>query len=106
MSVNSSSSRVYIEGLLSYIKGCTLLAVSEPAEQAGTSLLFQESANPNVYTKLSCFLPWIAEQYGMSYDNTGITEDECISGTGNKTEIADGAFCLFQYRSHKTRLYE
>ena len=32
----------------------------------------QETNNPAVYTKLSCHLPWIAEQYGMEYDHTGI----------------------------------
>merc|ERR1712241_1262890 len=90
MNADTSSSKLYIEGLLSYIKGCTLLAVSDQTE---TSLLFQESANPNVYTKLSCFLPWIAEQYNMEYDNTGITEEECEAGTGNKDEIAGAGEC-------------
>ena len=91
---------MYIEGLLSYIKGCTLLAVAEPVEQARDgrqrqrgSLLFQESANPNVYTKLSCFLPWIAEQYNMEYESPGITEEECEAGTGNKDEINDAGQC-------------
>ena len=89
---------MYIEGLLSYIKGCTLLAVSEPVEQARDggqrgSLLFQESANPNVYTKLSCFLPWIAEQYNMDYESPGITEEECEAGTGNKDDIAKAGEC-------------
>ena len=92
-SVDSTSSKLYIEGLLSYIKGCTLLSVSEPAFQGGASLLFQESANPNVYTKLSCFLPWIAEQYNMEYESPGITEAECESGTGNKDDIAEDGEC-------------
>ena len=83
---------MYIEGLLSYIKGCELLAVSKPVQDAA-SLLFQESQNPNVYTKLSCFLPWIAEQYNMEYESPGFTEDECTAGTGNKTEIAGAGEC-------------
>merc|ERR1719195_339105 len=91
MRVDSSSSKMYIEGILSYIKGCELLAVSAPAGSA--SILLQESQNPNVYTKLSCFLPWIAEQYNMEYDNTGITEAECEAGTGNKDEIAEAGEC-------------
>ena len=38
------------------------------------------SENPAAYAKLSCHLPWIAEQYGMSYD---APEDEsCSTGTG------------------------
>ena len=69
---------------MSYIKGCTLLGV---ATTSGGSYIEQESQNPNVYTKLSCFLPWIADQYGMEYDQSG--EEECVNGVGNKTEIAE-----------------
>ena len=80
---------MYIEGLLSYIKGCSLLAVSESVLQDGATLLYQESQNPNVYTKLSCFLPWIADQYNMEYDSTGAAaEEECSSGTGDMTDVA------------------
>ena len=45
------------------------------------SFLNQGTKTPAVYTKLSCFLPWIAEQYGMEFD-----EDynlDCSQGTGN-----------------------
>ena len=90
-SVDTSSNKMYIEGILSYIKGCELLSVSAP--EGSANLLFQESQNPNVYTKLSCFLPWIAEQYNMEYESPGITEEECTTGTGNKTEIAGAGEC-------------
>ena len=85
-----SSNKMYIEGILSYIKGCELLSV---IAQGAATLLLQESQNPNVYTKLSCFLPWIAEQYNMEYESPGFTEDECTAGTGNKTEIAGAGEC-------------
>ena len=67
--------------------------MSAPAYEGAASLLFQESQNPNVYTKLSCFLPWIAEQYNMEYESPGITEEECEAGTGNKDDIAGAGAC-------------
>merc|ERR1719195_847536 len=91
MRVDTSSNKMYIEGILSYIKGCELLSVSAPAGSA--NLLFQESQNPNVYTKLSCFLPCIAEQYNMEYESPGFTEEECEAGTGNKDDIAGAGQC-------------
>ena len=50
--------------------------------------LNQESQNPSVYTKISCYLPWIAEQYGMEYeaDENNIDPD-CVTGTGDITEV-------------------
>merc|ERR1719229_658999 len=47
MSTTTDASRYYMEGLLSYIRGCTLFAVSEAT--SGNALLLQESQNPNVY---------------------------------------------------------
>merc|ERR1711971_222343 len=58
------SSRFYVEGFLSFIKGCSLVALTS-AEGATerANLLFQETEEPSIYTKVSCFLPWIADQY-------------------------------------------
>ena len=50
-----------------------------------TSFLQQESSNPSVYTKLSCFLPWIAEQYNMEYEVSSGTDAECEAGVGDRT---------------------
>merc|ERR1711892_118020 len=44
--------RFYALGLLSFVKG------------RGCAI---SSTNPSAYTKLSCFLPWIAAQYGMDF---------------------------------------
>lgn len=33
-----------------------------------------------LYAKLSCFLPWIASQYGLSYD--AVPDESCSKGTG------------------------
>ena len=49
------------------------------------SYLRQSSTNPIVYTKLSCYLPWIAEQYNMEISTDMInsaTSKECLTGTG------------------------
>merc|ERR1719481_927817 len=49
-------------------------------------ILKQQSDNPTTYTKLSCYLPWIAKQYFMSYqDNTG-SDNACTVGSGDSTE--------------------
>ena len=40
--------------------------------------------SPIAYTKLSCFLPWVAEQYGLSYDDQSANDEACIRGTGQK----------------------
>ena len=49
------------------------------------SFLNQATKTPAVYTKLSCFLPWIAKQYSMEFD-----EDfslDCSQGTGNISDF-------------------
>ena len=49
-----------------------------------SSFLFQETTNPSVYTKLSCFLPWIAEQYDMDFTyNIEDANQECTRGSGD-----------------------
>merc|ERR1712223_467022 len=58
--------RYFIEGILSFVKGCEQFVFGD---RGGTKYeLLQNSENPAAYAKLSCHLPWIAEQYGMSYD--------------------------------------
>ncbi len=50
------------------------------------SFLYQATKTPAVYTKLSCFLPWIAEQYGMEFDNN-IEDLDCTQGAGNISDF-------------------
>ena len=70
--------RYFIEGILSFVKGCEQFVFG--ASDENNFKLLQNSDNPAAYAKLSCHLPWIAEQYGMSYD---APEDEsCTTGTG------------------------
>ena len=94
-----SSTRKYIEGILSFTKGCSLFDVwhqeNTGATTRSTSYLEQESENPSVYTKLSCYLPWIAEQYNMEYDNSDemTLNLECTTSIGDKNEIANDGEC-------------
>ena len=51
------------------------------------SYINQRSYSPVVYTKLSCFLPWVAAQYDMSYTPPGDPDPACLTGNGNITEV-------------------
>ena len=51
------------------------------------SLLYQASDNPAVYTKLSCYLPWVAAQYDMDYTPPGDPDPACNTGNGDITEV-------------------
>ena len=69
---DTSDDRLYVEGLLSFTKGCE-----------GRNTILNE--NPATYTKLSCFLPWVAEQHGISYDGDPTTDQSCRTGQGSRT---------------------
>ena len=74
--------RFFIEGILSFVKGCEQFSFG-PTNSKGTAFqLLQNSENPAAYTKLSCFLPWVAEQYGLSYEADN--DESCSQGTGPK----------------------
>ena len=77
--VEDDEGRFLAVGVNSFIKGCSIFSI-------GNININQLSENPSVYTRLSCFLPWIAEQYGMSYK---VTEKDvrCEEGTGDINEV-------------------
>ena len=52
-----------------------------------SSYLFQRSVNPAVYTKLSCFLPWVAAQYDMDFTPPGDPDPACLNGNGDINEV-------------------
>ena len=64
--VRNNENRFEAEGILSFTKGCDSLyfGATDPNTNRNWQL-FQYSANPTVYTKLYCFLDWIAKQYGL-----------------------------------------
>ena len=82
----SRPERYVATGILSFTKGCQLFSFGAlPNHNA----LGQVSLNPPVYTKLSCFLPWIAEQYGLEFEKPVGTDPACLMGTGDINDIAD-----------------
>ena len=79
--VENEKGRYTALGLNSFIKGCSSFS---------SQYLFQFSENPSVYSRLICYLDWIAEQYGMTYSPTGEEDERCKVGTGDITEPGGG----------------
>jgi len=87
--ITDNNDRRYIEGVLSFVKGCNQFqfAQDEEAFSTGTTWsLAQRATNPATYTKLSCFLPWIAAEYNMEYESTGEVDQACNTGTGDPND--------------------
>jgi hypothetical protein len=77
--------RYYVEGILSFTKGCDIFNFEASNNNMTGFHLNQFSGNPSVYTKLSCFLPWVAEQYGLAYHGEDpATDPSCRVGTGTR----------------------
>jgi len=72
--------RYYIEGVMSFVKGCEQFGFGARNTERTKFELLQNSENPAAYAKLSCHLPWVAEQYGLSYDPA--EDEDCDKGTG------------------------
>ena len=66
------------------------------------SFISQVSSNPAVYTKLSCYLPWVAAQYDMEYRPAGEPDPACLTGQGDITEVT-AEVCRTNYASWKDR---
>ena len=79
-----SHGRYMISGILSFIKGCSQFSYDRGDAH---SYLVQYSDNPSVYTKVSCYLPWIANQYNMIYEYNGEADSDCFTGHGNIKEV-------------------
>ena len=95
--------RLRTEGILSFIKGCTAFIFGRyvdffatdffsfqevEATDSQANIVYQVSDNPLVYTRLHCYLPWIAEQYGLDFDYEEIPGDDpsCFTGFGKTDE--------------------
>ena len=65
----NSEGRFEATGILSFIKGCRIFRFADNLQNYPVferhNILDQRSSNPSVYTKISCFLPWIADQYDL-----------------------------------------
>jgi len=75
--------RFYAEGILSFVKGCDVFTFGAVDDEETRWQLTQRSQNPSTYTKISCFLPWIARQYGLEYKDDGETDPACYQGQGD-----------------------
>ena len=95
---NDAFTRLTTEGLLSFVKGCGGFLFGKyqgfilPALNSLLGLTSTDteleitgggSLNPLVYTKLYCYLPWIAEQYGLEYSGTTSDDPACLFGSGD-----------------------
>ena len=77
------------QGFLSFMKGCNdfFFGLTNPIRES--YILYQNSDNPAVYTKLSCFLPWIASQYNLEFTSSTETNPACVKGSGDITDVSD-----------------
>ena len=68
-------------------QGCSRFDFRGDSYYTTSSWLDQHSENPAVYTRLSCYLPWVAAQYDMDYTPPEDTDPACLTGNGNITEV-------------------
>ena len=88
--VKNSDDKYEAQGILSFIKGCDVFAFGVGNSKGNRYILNQQATNPLAYTKLSCFLPWIADQYNLEFipgENTG--DPSCSEGTGDNDDVTD-----------------
>ena len=64
--VKNSDDRYYIEGTLSFLKGCDQFAIGARDSSRTKFNLLSQAESPLAYIKLSCYLQWVAEQFGLS----------------------------------------
>merc|ERR1711892_289674 len=80
--VENEKGEFSIEGILSFVKGCDVFTFGTIDAAKNNAQLNQQTENPTTYTKLSCFLPWVAEQYGMDYEGSGQEDKACLVASG------------------------
>ena len=82
MLAKNSLGRFYIEGVLSFHRGCQEFTY-KTAEPTRAEFL-SYTASPLTFTKLSCYLPWVAEQFGLSYEDNTLKDEACMKGIGQR----------------------
>ena len=85
--VTDDHGRMAALGINSFIKGCSAFIFRKKSSTYES--LTQKSENPAVYTKLSCYLPWVAAQYNMDYTppEGGDPDPACLTGVGDINEV-------------------
>ena len=79
-------------------QGCNTFVTVEKRDNETKRInerLKQWSANPVVYTRVSCFLPWISEQYNLSYDDD--TDDDCDDAGTDTVENVEFSLVIRQW---------
>ena len=75
--------RFFAEGILSFVKGCDVFTFGAIDDERTKWQLNQQSENPTTFTKVSSFLPWVAEQYEMECKPSDETDPACLEGQGD-----------------------
>ena len=75
--------RFVAEGVLSFVKACDIFLFGLGNTRGNRYTLNQQTNNPTAYAKLSCYLPWIASQYGLEFKPDRDVDPACVTGTGN-----------------------
>ena len=102
--MGEEDNKFVLHGIHSFTKGCSTFSY-----MGGTTsnTLKQASINPSVYTKISCYLPWIAAQYNMNYQPSGETDPDCFTSHGDMNEATaatcttidmDETECMFPFK--------
>ena len=79
----SRPDRFVAEGVLSFVKACDVFLFGLGNTRGNRYTLNQQTNNPTAYTKLSCYLPWIAGQYNLEYQADREVDPACVTGTGD-----------------------
>ena len=89
--IRNEESRFVAVGFLSFIKGCDVFAFGAGNTRVPPNRYFlnQFSQNPSAYTKLSCFLPWIAKEYSLKFTPSGDPDPACTMGTGDINDVTN-----------------
>ena len=76
--------RYYIEGILSFLKSCERFRMEQTNTNTTDPFFSFDSftESPIAYTKVSCFLPWVAQQFGLYFP--AADDEACVKGSGQK----------------------
>ena len=79
------ASQFHIEGIQSFSKGCEFNKLSYDEYLKDFTFFGVNQENPSVFTKVFCYLPWIAKQFKLSYqhENEVLADKSCSFGTGD-----------------------
>ena len=74
--------RYTAEGVMSFTRSC-LSQLGKKESSSNKEVLKFTSISPNVYTRLSCFLPWVAGQYNLTWEGPGPEDPKCTTAEGD-----------------------